>query len=135
MSRPKILAVDFDGTIVTHMFPFIGEEIPDAIRVLKRVMEAGHQIVLWTCREDEPDDKKRNYLTKAVEWCYESGLKLRSVNENLPSDEFRNPVGLRRKAYADIYIDDRALGVPKTSSGAVDWKRIEKELEKMGWLS
>lgn len=32
-----IIAVDFDGTIVTHEYPKIGKEIPFAIDTLKRL--------------------------------------------------------------------------------------------------
>jgi len=32
-----IIAVDFDGTIVTHEYPKIGREIPFAIDSLKRL--------------------------------------------------------------------------------------------------
>lgn len=135
MSRPKLLGVDFDGTVVSHMFPHIGTEVPDAVRVLKRVLEAGHEIVLWTCREDEPEhDNKRNYLTQAVQWMYESGLKLRSVNENTEHDDFRLPTGQRRKVYADFYVDDRAVGCPLRPNGTVDWIAVEKILEKAGWF-
>ena len=33
-----IIAVDFDGTIVEHRYPHIGEEIPFAIDTLKLVI-------------------------------------------------------------------------------------------------
>ena len=35
----KIIAVDFDGTIVSHMYPEIGVDNPNAIRVLKKLIE------------------------------------------------------------------------------------------------
>ncbi|HQA87122.1 MAG TPA: DEAD/DEAH box helicase family protein, partial [Bacteroidales bacterium] len=42
-----IIAVDFDGTIVTHEYPKIGKEIPFAIETLKRLQdEFQHQIIL-----------------------------------------------------------------------------------------
>ena len=34
-----IIAVDFDGTIVEHRYPAIGNEIPFAIETLKRLSE------------------------------------------------------------------------------------------------
>ena len=47
-----IIAVDFDGTIVTHEYPRIGREIPFAIDTLKRLQDEGHhQLILWTVRE------------------------------------------------------------------------------------
>ena len=50
----KIIAVDFDGTIVTHMYPAIGKEVPNAIRVLKRLQEQGVLLILWTMRSGVP---------------------------------------------------------------------------------
>ena len=45
------IAVDFDGTIVEHKYPYIGKEIPFAIETLKRLAEDRHKLVLWTVRE------------------------------------------------------------------------------------
>ena len=44
-----VIAVDFDGTCVTHAFPKIGEDI-GAVPVLKRLVKAGHKIILYTMR-------------------------------------------------------------------------------------
>jgi len=133
MKRSRVIAVDFDGTVVTHMYPQIGKEADDAVRVLKRVIEAGHRIVLWTCREDDPEGGKLNYLGKAVAWMYESGLSVDTVNDTRPQDDFRNPTGLRRKVLADLYVDDRNIGIPK-KHGCVDWKWVEEKLEEEGWF-
>ncbi len=43
-----IIAVDFDGTIVTHEYPKIGKEIPFAIDTLKRIQnDFQHRLILW----------------------------------------------------------------------------------------
>ena len=42
-----LIAVDFDGTIVTHEYPRIGKEIPFAIDTLKRLQQYPYyQLVL-----------------------------------------------------------------------------------------
>lgn len=133
MMRKKTIAFDFDGTVVSHMYPHIGSEAPDAVRVLKRVIAAGHRLILWTCREDDPTGGKLNYLGQAIAWLYESGLNVDTVNETRERDDFRNPTGLRRKVMADCYIDDRNVGIPK-SYGCVDWNWVERQLEKDGWF-
>ena len=46
-----IIAVDFDGTIVTHDYPRIGKPIPFAIDTLKKLQADGHQLILWSVRE------------------------------------------------------------------------------------
>ena len=61
------IAVDFDGTIVTHKYPDIGDEIPFAIDTLKMLMKEQHRVILWTVREGQ-------LLEDAVAWCRERGL-------------------------------------------------------------
>lgn len=45
------IAVDFDGTIVEHRYPKIGEEIPFATETLKILAQERHKLILWTVRE------------------------------------------------------------------------------------
>ena len=56
-----IIAVDFDGTIVEHRYPHIGEEIPFAIDTLKLLQQEKHRLKLWSVREG-------TLLEEAVEW-------------------------------------------------------------------
>ena len=58
------IAVDFDGTIVTHEYPKIGKELPFATDTLKLLIKEGHKLILWSVRENE-------LLDEAVEWCRE----------------------------------------------------------------
>jgi hypothetical protein len=102
-----IIAVDFDGTIVTHEYPRIGKDIPFAIDTLKKLQEEHHlQLILWTVREGVE-------LAEAVEYCRKRGLEFYAVNSNYPEEtaEHREP----RKLKADLFIDDRNLG------GLPDW--------------
>ena len=117
-SRKRLLlAIDFDGTIVTHSWPGIGEPLPYAFEVMHKLQAAGHQLILVTCREDEP---RRKYLTEAVEFCAQRGIEFRSVNENHRDDDFRDHGG--RKVFAHFYIDDRNLG------GFPGWLEVERLL-------
>ena len=43
------IAVDFDGTIVEHRYPRIGEEIPFAVETLKLLQQEKHRLILWEC--------------------------------------------------------------------------------------
>ena len=43
-----VISIDFDGTVVEHRYPKIGEEIPHATETLRKLMEDGHKLVLWT---------------------------------------------------------------------------------------
>lgn len=100
-----ILAIDFDGTIVSDAFPEIGEPLFFAIESLRKLKENGNQLILWTCREDSAE---RKYLTEAVEFCREQGITFDAVNSNVNDSPF-NHLGAGRKVFADFYIDDKAL--------------------------
>ena len=43
------IAIDFDGTCVTHDYPEVGKDI-GAVPVLKRLIDAGHKLILHTMR-------------------------------------------------------------------------------------
>lgn len=60
------IAVDFDGTIVEHRYPKIGEEIPFATETLKILAKERHRLILWTVREGD-------LLEEAIEWCRQRG--------------------------------------------------------------
>ena len=103
-----IIAVDFDGTIVTHDYPRIGKPIPFAIDTLKKLQADGHQLILWSVREGE-------LLQEAVDYCQQKGLEFYAVNASFPEERQLSTADTPRKIIADIYIDDRNLG------GLPDW--------------
>ena len=107
---PKIVAVDFDGTLVEDEFPEIGRENPEMFELCKQLKDQGIRIILWTSRAN--DNEMRN-LDRAVEFCRSKGLEFDAVNENIK--EVREMFGGdTRKVYADLYIDDKAI--PHTMS-------------------
>ena len=57
-----VIAVDFDGTIVEHRYPRIGEEIPFAIDTLKLLQQEKHRLILWSVREGALLDEARIIL-------------------------------------------------------------------------
>lgn len=121
------LAVDFDGTIVVHEFPHIGEPVPGAFEWLKRFQEAGARLILWTMRSDSrKGEGKENgpVLTQAVEFCRANGIEFWGINENPEQGSWT----CSPKAYAQIYIDDAAFGCPlrENPNGRpfVDWDQV-----------
>lgn len=100
--RAKIIAVDFDGTLIEDgKWSGIGATNEKVLNYCKDEHAKGARIILWTNRVGEP-------LETAIKWCEEHDLRLDAVNDNLPeSVEFfgANP----RKIYADEYIDDRMV--------------------------
>ena len=105
------IAVDFDGTIVEHEYPYIGKEIPFAIAALKKLQAERHLLILWSVREGE-------LLDEAVEYCRKRGLEFYAVNSNHPGEASGDPTPYCRKVNADLFIDDRNAG------GLPDWGAI-----------
>src|SRR2546426_436519 len=94
----KIIAVDFDGTIVEHSYPRIGREMLFAFSTLKALQKKGHKLLLWTIRTG-------HLLDEAVEYCRQNGVEFYAVNKNYPEEEMTEHVA--RKLNVDIFIDDR----------------------------
>ena len=74
------IAIDFDGTIVEHRYPKIGNEIPFATDTLKMLIKDRHRLILWTVREGK-------LLDEAVEWCRERGVEFYAVNRDYPEED------------------------------------------------
>jgi hypothetical protein len=129
-----ILAIDFDGTCVTHEYPKVGKDI-GAVPVLKKLVENGHKLMLWTMRgtRTQPSDT----LQDAVDWFKNNDIPLWGINEN--PDQKASGWTNSNKQYAQMYIDDAALGCPLMYDWGVerpfvDWATVEIELIKMGLI-
>ena len=109
MSSSKLIAIDFDGTIVEDKYPDIGKPLMFAFETMKRMQEDGHRLVLWTYR-------KGKKLDEAVEFCKKNGIEFYAVNKNFVEEDYTPDVP--RKLKADIFIDDRNIG------GFIGWGRI-----------
>ena len=92
------IAVDFDGTIVKHRYPNIGEEIPFAVDTLKALQQRHHKLILWSVRK--------------------RGLEFYAINRDYPEETTDNNPHFSRKLKVDVFIDDRNLG------GLPDWGTI-----------
>jgi len=101
MDYTKIIAVDFDGTLVENKYPRVGDPIWDNIEAIKKEKKAGAAVILWTCRVGRR-------LTDAVRTCDLYGIELDAVNENLPGI-IQDFGGDPRKIFAHEYWDDRAV--------------------------
>lgn len=103
-SQKLTIAVDFDGTIVEHKFPDIGQELPFATHTLKALQAKGHRLILWTYRSGKS-------LEEAIAFCAKRGLEFYAVNKNYPEEKMSDDIS--RKILADLYIDDRNIqGLP-----------------------
>ena len=125
--RGAIIAVDFDGTVVTHAYPHVGNDI-GAVPVLRELVDNGCRLILYTLRSGR-------LLDDAVAWFARHDIPLYAVNENPLQNEWSQSP----KVFADLYIDDSALGCPiKFEDGVkrpfVNWIRVRRQLVEEGFL-
>lgn len=112
------IAVDFDGTIVEHRYPEIGQEIPFATETLKQLIADRHKLILWSVREGA-------LLDEAVKWCKDRGVEFYAVNKDYPEEKgTSNNNHYSRKLKADMFIDDRNIG------GLPDWGTIYRMINE-----
>ena len=127
--------LDFDGTIVEHDYPEIGEPNPNALEVIKKLQDAGHHIILNTMRvefNDETLEAALDYLNlndkvKGINILQHTQWKIHPPRWNL--DKIEN----------DLYIDDIAANIPLIKASMVngfmvDWVKIESQLLAKGLL-
>ena len=100
-----IIAIDFDGVLCEDMFPDIGCPDYEVTSLVRQLIDAGQEVILWTSRTGDR-------LTEAVEWCEDRGLHFCAVNENAPSNRARYEAEYPTpspKVYADVYVEDHDL--------------------------
>lgn len=114
-----IIGIDFDGTCVTDLFPYVGDNI-GAASVLRKLADK-NLLILYTVRDGK-------YLQDAVDWFKYNHINLYSVNYN------PEPVSSSPKLYCDYYIDDRNIGTPLTDKGYVDWNKMLELLRQKNLL-
>ena len=112
----KIIAVDFDGTLVENKYPEIGKPLrgftdDTLFNELIALRERGVKVILWTSRLGKE-------LENAVNFCKSMGLEFDAINDDVEEvkekfesykewEKIKQPIN--RKIFANIYIDDRAL--------------------------
>ena len=127
MIQSQIIGIDFDGTIVEHMYPEIGNPVPGALETMNDLFQQGHKIILWTMRSGDTLQAAVDYLTAA-------GIELYGVNMNPDQHWSSSP-----KAYCHVYIDDAALNCPlerlPNQRPRVYWPTVRRILEHRGLLA
>lgn len=120
MKKGTKIALDFDGTCVTHEYPKIGKDI-GAVPVLKKLVEIGCILNLNTMRSGKE-------LDEAVNWFKENDIKLSGINKDIGQESWtKSP-----KVYAHLYIDDAGIGAPTkfdesiSSRPFIDWEILAK---------
>jgi len=127
----RLIALDFDGTCVTHAYPVIGDRVPGFVEVLEAVKEAvpAAVLVLNTVRCGL-------HLIEALDWLARIADRippLAAANLNPDQSGWNNST----KIYAPLYIDDAALGAPLMplwdnalgDRPCLDWRTAKLHLE------
>lgn len=139
-NRAYTIAIDFDGTCVTHAFPHVGKEI-GAVKPLRALTDNGHKLILYTMRDHNElsnswNPEEHDTLEEAIAWFAKNDIPLYGVNEN-PDQTWSNS----RKVYADLYIDDATLGTPLrlrpefSPRPFVDWNKVTYMLYELGLIN
>jgi hypothetical protein len=124
--KETIIAIDFDGTCVSHEYPNVGRDI-GAQEVLKDLIDC--KLILYTMRGGKE-------LTKAINWFNNNNINLWGINCNPEQNSWTTS----SKVYANIYIDDAALGCPLIYTKKygerpyVNWVEIREILNQKGLI-
>ena len=127
--------LDFDGTVVEHNYPKIGKLNPNSLEVIKKLQDAGYNIILNTMRVEFDD----NSMQEALDFI--------NSNEQFTGNKITQQT--KQKIYPhqwnldkienDIFIDDIAVNIPITKASVdgfmVDWFEIERQFVEKGILN
>lgn len=119
--RTPIIAVDFDGTLVTDEYPKIGRKLSSFCDFIKTLQSLGVKTILWTSRTGKE-------LDEAVDWCKKHGFTFDAINENIP--EIKEAFGEdTRKVFANVYFDDRNRQIEE---GNIYYESLKSLLKWLG---
>ncbi len=125
------ICVDFDGTVVDHRYPDIGEPVPVAIDLAAKAAAAwGKDHFVHHALQQI--GRYESICRDAVQFMESNGIKLFGVNRNPDQDTWTSSP----KAYGEVYVDDSAFGCPLIhpkgfARPCVDWKKVGPQLEHM----
>jgi hypothetical protein len=123
--EPMVISIDFDGTCVESDYPNAAVSKPGCVETIKRLVDLGHRVIIWTCREIDHEKVygKHGGLNEVFTWLAANGLSGRvTVNDN--TRQWIEDMGgvNSRKIFAHVYIDDRNLG------GFPGWDKVMSTL-------
>lgn len=119
--HPKVLVVDFDGTIARDKYPDIGEPLPGVKDALGSLMDAGYEIAIFSCRMRKNDGRPGSVPEQQRE-AMEEWLETNEIPYTCIED------GYEGKPHADYYIDNKGLHF----GGKEDWESISKYILSKG---
>lgn len=131
-----IIFLDFDGTIVEHAYPEIGECVEGCYDVIAKLQKAGHKIILNSYRVQSKSGK----LKLALEHLNKKGADIIEPITEFSKSKI-NPFYWNWDifmTFSFIFIDDDCLGIPVKESRinegkkVVNWQEIDQQFEANG---
>jgi len=148
--------LDFDGTVVEHYYPKMGRANFGAVEVVKKLQDAGHEVILNTYRADCKDGT----IEKALEYLNEGAWRVVKDRSKRNDFELKPIIAIKNKIHPApwkmfdkdeieiygkeqgepyIFIDDSATNMclkraVMTDGWMVDWDKVVEELIKVGIL-
>jgi hypothetical protein len=130
--------LDFDGTVVEHQYPNIGRCNFGCIEIIKKLQDAGHEIILNSYRADCNNgtlEKALKYLNEDY-WMFskDKDIKLLPITEYTENKIHPHPLNWNDVKQNNIlFIDDQATNFPLKKSiminaMMVDWDELDKQL-------
>jgi hypothetical protein len=130
-----VIYLDFDGTVVEHAFPQIGNPNPGCSNVLRKLQAAGHTIILNSVRCNIGG----YCLREAFEYLKAASL-IEPVTESVPEKIHPPDWDLGKfKSAGHLFIDDVAGKIPLRdtvvigNSKMVDWEEVDRQLKHSGF--
>lgn len=129
-----IVYLDFDGTVVQHRYPLIGEYNEGCIRVIKELQDVGYEVFLNTMRCEFNDGS----LEKALDYVNNVLPKMTGVNITPIKSTVRkhSPDYWDFEFFTDnnlLIIDDLTKGIPlkrEPKGWMVDWNEVRFQLKE-----
>lgn len=131
MRREADILLDFDGTCVAWQYPGVGPEI-GAVPTLKELIKNGHRLILFTVRSNHDGG-----VIEALEWFKKNDIELYGIQRRPEQHRW----GSSPKPFADLIIDDTALGIPLKFDESlserpfVDWDMVRLLLREKGYFN
>lgn len=117
----KIVYLDFDGTVVEHKYPDIGQYNDGCKEVIDLLRQRGYKIILNTLRANLDIVK----LEESISYLKNKNIKIDGyTKEKIIPPYFWNLETNQLK----IFIDDIIKNIP-LKENMVDWYKVKKDLE------
>lgn len=141
-----VIYLDFDGTVVEHAYPNMGRANFGCVEIIKKLQDAGHEIILNTYRADIGEAALTPALKLINEMPY-ALLKDRTIMDSFEMQPITkvlksklHPIdwdwNLHRET-GTIFIDDITPNIPlkpaiMVKGNIVDWDAIDREFIENG---